>query len=83
MSIPIMANRFASYEQARDVYNSLCDKYGATRIDWGFGRWLWLGYNAAERGELEYWRDLNAIGILTADGRRRLAKAEKQEEGAE
>lgn len=79
MSIPIMANRFTSYEQARDVYNSLCDKYGATRIDWGFGRWLWLGYNAAERGEIEYWRDLNAIGILTADGRRRLAKAEKQE----
>ena len=74
----IMANRFPSYEQARDVYLGLVEKYGATRLEWGFGRWLWLDYNAAEWDELEYWRALNKIEILTADGRKRLAKSEKQ-----
>ena len=74
----IIANRFGSYEQAREAYNALCDKFGATRIDWGFGRWLWLEYILPDFcDELTYWRELDNIGILTSDGRKRLARAEK------
>lgn len=76
----IMANNFASYDEARDEYDRLCEKYGATRLDWGFGKWLWLPYEAARiSDELGYWRALRKLGILTNDGVKRLARAEKAE----
>ena len=38
---PIVANRFADYETAHAYYNgTIVPKYGATRLDWGFGRRL-------------------------------------------
>ena len=67
--------RFESYEKAREAYDEgVVPTYGATRIDWGFGRWLWLDYNPDKTA---YWRSMRAAGILTADGRKRLARAEE------
>ena len=79
MMMMINANNFDSYEQARDVYlNVIVSKYGATRLDWGFGRWLFLSWDKTlTSDELEYWVTLDRLGILTNDGARRLAKAKK------
>ena len=66
-------DRFPSYESARSTYdNGVVPTYGTTRMDWGFGRWLWLDYNA---DGLDYWKSMDEIGILTQDGRKRLARA--------
>lgn len=70
---------FETYEAARDQYNKivvpLC---GATRMDWGFGRWLWLD---AQDDALANWRALRDAGILTAEGRRMLARVEREAAG--
>lgn len=71
----IMANRFATYEQARDAYvNAVVPLYGATRLDWGFGRWLYLDFNVVDGNKLSYWLELDKIGILTTDGRKRFRR---------
>ena len=70
---------YTSYEQAYNVYyDGVVPKYGATRLEYGFGRWLWLECPPAATGDaLEYWRSMKDAGILTNDGLKRLAKAEK------
>ena len=75
----INANSYETYEDAHEVYcNAVVPTYGATRMDWGFGRWLWLDCTVKGSGRLETWRLLRAAGILTADGRKRLERAEKE-----
>ena len=68
-------DEFFSYERAHEVFRCAAAKYGITVMEWGFGRWLWLDNSGTE---LEYWERMNAAGILTADGRKRLRKAEEQ-----
>lgn len=64
---------FCSYETAERFYqNSVVPKYGATRLPWGFGKWLWMDYND---DEIRNWEEMKRLGILTTDGCRRLAKA--------
>ena len=66
---------FASYEQAAYTYeNDVVPKYGATRLPWGFGKWLWLD---VKEGKMEYWSDMGRAGILTREGCEMLAKARK------
>ena len=66
---------FESYEAARDAYAAVVEKRGATRLDWGFGKWLWLEV----RGDaMEDWREMERAGILTNAGRTALARAEKR-----
>lgn len=66
---------FASYELAIDNYeNEVVPKYGATRLPWGFGKWLWLD---VKNDEMEYWSDMERAGILTCAGRKMLSKARK------
>ena len=67
---------YDSYEEARRMYDAnIVPQFGATRLDWGFGRWLWLDYI---EDRLEAWRAMDKAKILTADGRKRLARAEKE-----
>ena len=72
---------FPTYEAARFAYdNQIVPNFGATRMEHGFGRWLWLdvvGENVADRG-LATWRNMDKAGILTQDGRKMLARAEKE-----
>lgn len=66
---------FVSYELAIDNYESVVvPKYGATRLPWGFGKWLWLD---VKDDKMEYWTDMERAGILTSDGRKMLARARK------
>ena len=66
---------FESYEAARDAYAAVVEKRGATRLDWGFGKWLWL----EDKGDdLENWRAMETAGILTQAGSKMLARAEKK-----
>ncbi len=76
------ANNFASYEQAYNAYYyGVVPKYGATRMEWGFGKWLFLEHSATvETDTLAFWQLLDQIGILTADGCKRLKRAMKQKE---
>ena len=56
---------FPTYESARFAYdNNIVPNFGATRLECGFGRWLW--------------RDMDKAGILTQAGRKMLARAEKE-----
>ena len=72
---------FPTYESARFAFdNNIAPNFGVTRMDWGFGRWLWLdvvGEDVPDRG-LATWRDMDKAGILTAAGRKALARAEKK-----
>lgn len=72
---------FPTYESARFAYdNNIVPNFGATRLECGFGRWLWLdvvGEDVADRG-LATWRDMDKAGILTQAGRKMLARAEKE-----
>ena len=79
----INANNFASYEQAWDAYyNGVVPTYGATRLEWGFGKWLYIAHSATvDTDFLAFWRLLDHKGLLTADGRKRLKRAIKQAEG--
>ena len=74
---------FPSYESARFAYdNQIAPNFGATRLEVGFGRWLWLdvvGLDVADRG-LATWIDMEKAGILTQAGRKALAKAIKKAE---
>lgn len=66
---------FDSYELAIYNYeNEVVPKYGATRLPWGFGKWLWLD---VKNDEMEYWSDMERTGILTQEGRKMLSKARK------
>ena len=69
---------FPTYEAARYTYdNHIVPNFGATRMEHGFGRWLWLdvvGEDVADRG-LATWRNMADAGILTQDGRKRLERA--------
>ena len=78
----INANNFNSYDQAYDTYyNGVVPKYGATRMEWGFGKWLFIEHAATvETDTLAFWGLLDHMGILTADGRKRLARAKKAAE---
>ena len=75
----INANNYATYDKAWDVYyNGVVPKYGATRMEWGFCRWLYIPHQQTTGDDtLAYWELLDSIGILTADGRKRLARAQK------
>lgn len=67
---------FDGYEAAIDRYtNHIVPKFGATRLDWGFGKWLWLEDRG---GEMENWRAMKAAGILTNAGQKMLERAEKR-----
>ena len=72
---------FPTYEAARYTYdNHIVPNFGATRMEHGFGRWLWLdvvGEDVADRG-LATWRSMDKAGILTQAGRKMLARAEKE-----
>jgi len=72
---------FPTYEAARYTYdNHIVPNFGATRMEHGFGRWLWLdvvGEDVADRG-LATWRNMDKAGILTQAGRKALARAEKE-----
>lgn len=75
-------DRFASYEQARRTFDDgVVPQYGVTRMEWGFGRWLWLD---VPEDRLAYWESMAAAGILTAEGMRKLAreKRKRRTEGA-
>ena len=73
---------FETYEQAWGMYfNTLVPEYGCTRMEWGFGRWLWLDFIEREP-RVALWQRMEDLGILTADGRKRLARAKKAEGGA-
>lgn len=66
-------DKFFNYETARYTYdNCVVPKYGATRMEYGFGRWLWMEF---KEDEIEYWKDMDEIGILTSAGRKMLLKA--------
>lgn len=74
---------FPTYESARATYdNIIAPNFGATRMEYGFGRWLWLDIVDREgvdraRG-LATWREMDKAGILTQAGRKMLARAEKE-----
>ena len=70
---------YDSYELARAVYDDgVVPRYGATRMEFGFGRWLWLDCPPTATGDaLAYWHAMRDAGILTNDGLKRLARAEK------
>lgn len=76
----INANNYATYVEAWDAYyDGVVPKYGATRMDWGFGRWLFLDHDLTQGiDDIAFWELLDRIGILTADGRKRLSRAKKQ-----
>lgn len=66
---------FPSYELAIHNYESVVvPRYGATRLPWGFGKWLWLD---VKNDEIEYWSDMEQAGILTNAGCKMLARARK------
>ena len=76
---PINANNFGSYDQARDAYyNGAVPKFGATRLEWGFGRWLYLPAAMKDADDLSLWETLDELRSLTNDGHKRLARAKKE-----
>ena len=79
----LMANRFDSYDQAWSAYyEGVVPTYGATRMEWGFGKWAYLDSASADGDRLAFWGLLDEIGILTADGRKRLKRARRESEVA-
>lgn len=67
---------FPTYAEARAAFDiSFAPRFGITKMDWGFGRWLWLEQFP---DPLTNWLRFDAAGILTADGRKRLKRAEKE-----
>lgn len=70
---------FDSYDDARRHFDEVVvPQFGATRMDWGFGRWLWL---EVTEDCMEAWRAMEEASILTQEGRRHLARAEKAVKG--
>lgn len=71
---------FETYEAAREQYDKIIvPQFGATRMDWGFGRWLWLKpYDDL----LEYWRHMFDAGILTNAGIKMMHRVEKATKSA-
>lgn len=72
-----MSELFDSYQEAVMGYEEEIRLYGCTRLDWGFGKWLWM---EAREGEdrLSHWRRLGEVGILTNAGRTALERAERK-----
>ena len=67
---------FETYNGAWDMYyNTIVPQFGATRMEWGFGKWLWL---ECVPDRMAAWRLMDEARILTADGRKRLVRAEKE-----
>lgn len=61
-------DRFDSFEKADAYYNNVCvPRFGATRLPWGFGKWLWLEHY--DNLSLE-WGEMYKAGILTAKGKK-------------
>ena len=81
----INANNYDTYGGAWNAYyNEVVPKYGATRMEWGFGKWLYIEHAATVDTEtLAFWNLLDHLGILTADGRKRLKRAMKQAKESE
>ena len=68
-------DRFDNYDIAYATYHGeIVPKFGATRMEWGFGRWLWMEHI---EGELPYWMAMDALGILTGAGHKMLTRAIK------
>ena len=78
---------FDSYDAARRFYdNVVVPQFGATFMEWGFSRWLWLEVTGTSswpspRDCMEAWRAMEKAGILTLEGSRSLARAEKAVKG--
>lgn len=61
-------DRFETYDDAQRWYDNICcGRFGATRLPWGFGRWLWLDRYDTVAQE---WGAMDRAGILTAKGRK-------------
>lgn len=72
---------FETYDQARSMYyDTLVPEYGCTRMEWGFGRWLWLDFTEREP-RVSLWQRMDDLGILTAAGRKMLERAKKAKGG--
>ena len=74
---------FATYDDAwHCYYDVVVPQYGATRLEYGFGRWLWL--DAVEPVDdaaiVREWHMMKDAGILTNDGLKKLARYEKNTE---
>ena len=72
---------FASYDDAwHCYYDIIVPQYGATRMEWGFGRWLWFDTVDVvdDASALRQWRMMKDAGILTNDGRKMLARLERR-----
>ena len=67
---------FETYEAAREQYDKIIvPQFGATRMEWGFGRWLWLKPMGDDL--LEYWHRMDDARILTNAGIKMLHRVEK------
>jgi hypothetical protein len=63
---------FETYEAAREQYETIIvPQFGATRMDWGFGRWLWLD---VIDDPLKAWLAMDEARILTNAGKKLLAR---------
>lgn len=72
---------FESYEAALYCYeNVIVTQFGATRLEYGFGRWLWL--DAVEPDDdsaiVREWTVMKDAGILTNAGLKKLARYAKE-----
>lgn len=72
-------DRFESYSKATEAYQQHVAAYGCTRMEWGFGKWLWLDEIPGE-SSLDYWKRLSKIGILTQAGEKKLAACRKAQQ---
>ena len=65
------------YESAYTTYyDMIVPTYGATRMEWGFGKWLWMD---VKEDKLALWRALRDAGILTNEGLKKLARFEREQ----
>lgn len=72
---------FKTYKDAWNCYyNVIVPQFGATRLEYGFARWLWL--DAVEPVDdsaiVREWTAMKDAGILTNDGLKKLARFEKE-----
>lgn len=66
---------YETYDAAYDAYyNGVIQEFGATRLPWGFGRWLWMEHSGDRIAD---WQKMRLYGILTNEGVRRLKQAEQ------
>lgn len=67
---------FDSYNEARSAFEKEIRSFGCTRLEWGFGKWLWMPVVEGE-DVLGHWRRLQDIKILTNAGQKALERAER------